>query len=393
MPIANDEQLKALLAEGRITAISVDTSIFDQKHLQLNSATMQAFAGLKDRPFSFVLSGTVAKEVLAHLEKAAAEALQSAKKAIGQALFSFETKTPERDALLAQISGGRTAKEASTERWDKYIKDTGCKVLTDTDLVNIATVYDGYFAGEPPFGSGRKKDEFPDALALNALERIATDRGTGVLVVSQDGDWKAYCENSNRLYIVPEIERALGLVTNAQLGLRKAILDWIANDADDVENFKAEISHSAERIDFTVNAHPTNGEVEISTWDGEFQSLVWPDEEEIDIIELLEPNKNGALRVVASLPLVLTVKVPIELDFSIYDSIDRESLGMGGRMIEVEEEIYVRTTVTLDVHGLGSDDEEIEFVESELDNVFHEVELGEVDMFEPEDYWDDEEPK
>ena len=64
---------------------------------------------------------------------------------------------------------------------------------------------------------------------------------------------------------------------------------------------------------------------------------------------------------------------------------------MGGHMIEVEEDIYVRTAVTLDVHGLGSDDEEIEFVESELGNVFHEVELGEVDMFEPEDYWDGEE--
>jgi len=173
--------------------------------------------------------------------------------------------------------------------------------------------------------------------------------------------------------------------------LRTAIFDWIANDADDVENFKAEISHSAERIDFTVNAHPTHGEVEISTWDGEFQNLVWPDEEEIDIIELLEPTENGALRVVASLPLILTVKVPIELDFSIYDSVDREALGMGGRMIEVEEDISVRTAATLDVHGLGSDDEEIEFVGSELGNVFHEIELGEVDMFEPEDYWDGEE--
>jgi hypothetical protein len=157
MPIVDDEQLKALLAEGRISAISVDTSIFDQKRLQLNSATMQALAGLKNRPFNFVLSGTVAKEVLAHLEKAAAEALQAAKKAIEKALFSFETKTPEREALLAQISGGRPAAEAATQRWEKYIEDTGCEVLTDTDLVSITTIYDGYFAGEPPFGSGRKK--------------------------------------------------------------------------------------------------------------------------------------------------------------------------------------------------------------------------------------------
>ena len=48
-------------------------------------------------------------------------------------------------------------------------------MLTDTDLVSIATVYDGYFAGESPFSSGRTKDEFPDASALNALEQIASD--------------------------------------------------------------------------------------------------------------------------------------------------------------------------------------------------------------------------
>ena len=149
---------------------------------------MQAFAGLTNRPFSFVLLGTVAKEVLSHLAKAAAEALQTTKKATGQALFSFVTKTPERNALLAQISGGRTAKEAAADRWDKYVKDTGCEVLTDTGLVSIATTYDGYFAGEPPFSSGRKKYEFPDTLTINALERIATDRGIGILVVSQEGD-------------------------------------------------------------------------------------------------------------------------------------------------------------------------------------------------------------
>ena len=260
MPVVNDEQIKARLADGRISAISIDTSIFDQKGLQLNSATMQALAGLKDRPFDYVLSGTVAKEVLAHLEKAAVEALQSARKAIGYALFSFETKEPEREALLAQISGGRTAAEAATQHWDKYIADTGCEVLTDTALVDIATIYDGYFAGEPPFGSGRKKDEFPDALALNALERIATDRGTGILVVSKDGDWKAYCEKSQRLYLVPEIERALALITNAPLGLRKAVFGWLSEGGDSLVDFRQDVSHNVERLEFTANAHPTHGE-------------------------------------------------------------------------------------------------------------------------------------
>ena len=42
MPIVDDEQLKAYLAAGRVTAIAVDTNIFDQERLQLNSASMQA---------------------------------------------------------------------------------------------------------------------------------------------------------------------------------------------------------------------------------------------------------------------------------------------------------------------------------------------------------------
>ena len=155
--------------------------------------------------------------------------------------------------------------------------------------------------------------------------------------------------------------------------------------ADDVENFQLEISNSAEKIDFMVNAHQTRYELKVSTWDGEFQSLVWPDEKKINITEPLGPNRIGELRVSASLPLTLVVRGPIQLDFSIYDSIDKEFLGVGGRMIEVDEEPYVRTTVTLGVHLLGSDNKEIKFFESVLGDVFHEVVLGEVDMSGSED--------
>ena len=391
MPLADDEQIKGLLADGSITAITVDTSIFDQKRLQLNSATMQSLAALKDKPFSFLLSGTVAKEVLSHLEKAALEALQAAKKTIGQALFAFETNQPTRDELLEQISGGRTAVQASKERWEKYIDDTGCEVLVDTDLVDTRTVYDAYFAGDPPFGSGRKKDEFPDALALNALERTAADRKTNILVVSQDGDWRAFCEKSKRLFIVPEIERALNFVTNAPLGLRKAITGWLSEGGEGIAEVRHHIGYNVEQIEFSVNGQATHGEVELSAWAGELQDIGWPDPSDIDIIDISATEEPNALRVVVSLPLSLVVRVMIEMSFSFWDGIDKESVGMGGRSTEVDEELYERATITVDVHDLGSEDEIIEFVESEIEAKYYEIELGELDVFEPEDYWDGEE--
>lgn len=390
MPIVDDEQIKALLADERISAITVDTNIFDEKGLQLNSPVLQAIAGIKDKPFEFLLSGTVAKEIDAHLVKETEAALRSVSRAVGQAVGAFETKTPTRDELVNQISGGRSAEEAARQRFEQYISDTGCKVLDDTKLVDVSTLFDGYFGGQPPFGSGKKKNEFPDALALNALEATAAERGTGVLVVSKDGDWRAFCEKSERLYLVPEIERALALITNAPLGLRDTIYAWLSEGGQGHQEARQHISLNVERLDFTANAHPTHGEVEISTWAGELKGLTWPDASEIDIIEIEEPGESEPLHVVVSLPVDLVVSVLVELSFSFWDSVDKESMGMGGRSVEVDEDLYIRATITLDIHGLGTEDEDIVIEGTELDDQYHEIELGEVNAFEPEDYWDGE---
>ncbi|AQS48735.1 hypothetical protein BMG03_13730 [Thioclava nitratireducens] len=393
MPLVDDDQIKVLLADGSISAISVDTSIFDEKQLQLDSATMQALATFKGKPFQFVLSSTVESEVLAHLLKATEEALQAARRGVGKALAAFGTVAPSRDDLLVQITGGKTPEEVAKERWGRFVDDTGCEVLADTDLVATSTLFDAYFGGKPPFGTGRKKDEFPDALALNALENMAKDHGTCILVVSKDGDWRSYCEKSEKLYLVSEIERALSLVTDAPLGLRTAILAWLSEDGGGREEVHQGIAHNVEQIDFTANAHPTHGEVELFAWAGQIQSIDWPEEGDIDIIEVDETSEGGALRVVLSLPLDLVVRVPVEMSFSFWDGVDKESIGMGGRSVEVDEELYERSTVVIEVHKLGSEDEEIVLIESELEDRYHEIELGEVDMFDPEDYWDGEEPE
>lgn len=387
MPVVDEGQLKTLLTEGRITALSVDTNIFDQKRLQLNSASMQALARLKERPFRFILAGTVAREVVAHLTKVAEDALQTAKKSIGNALFAFETEEPTRDQLLEQISNGRTPTDAASQRWGKFIKDTGCEVLDDAALVPTSTIYDAYFAGKPPFGSGRKKDEFPDALALHALERTAGQEGTWILLVSNDGDWRAYCEQSQRLFLVPRIERALALVTDAPVGLRSAIHAWLFQGGAGNEDAKQHIANDVERLEFTANAHPTHGEVELYAMAGELEEVTWPEEDDIDIIEVREIDDGKGLQVVASMPFNLVVKVPVELSFSFWDGVDRESVSMGGRTIEAEEELTIRASFTLYVHDLGTENELIELEDGEIEHRYHEIDLGEVDMFEPEDFW------
>ncbi|ESY72043.1 PIN domain-containing protein [Mesorhizobium sp. M0051] len=388
MPILEDDQIRALLAAEQIEALTIDTSIFDQKRLQLNSPPLQALAALKERPLSFILSSTVVKEVTGHLEKALEEAIRAAKKGIGEALFAFGTEKPTRDELIEQISGGQPPAEAMNERFNTFLKDTSCEVLDDTKLVDMAALFGKYFSNRPPFGPGRKKSEFPDALALLALERAATDRDIGIMVVSKDGDWRAFCANSERLYLVPEIEKALDLVNNTPSGLRKAVVSWMTEGGAGHEEVREHIAKNVELIEFTVLGYPTWGELEASTWGAELKALEWPDSSDVDIIETELVSDDGTIKVVVSLPLQLIARVSIELSFSIWDGVDKESINIAARSVEVDENLNGRLTMTVSVYEQGTEREEIIYEDSDLDIRDHEVDLGEVDVFEDDESWE-----
>ncbi|WP_165422035.1 PIN domain-containing protein [Rhizobium ruizarguesonis] len=384
MPITEEVDLSKLLADGQINAISVDTNIFDEKGLQLNGSVLLALSRMASLHFDFLLSGTVAREIRRHLERSATDALRSAMKAVGIALGAFDTKSPTRDTLIEQISGGQSAIEAAEMRFNDYLTATNCEVLDDPALVETATIFNAYFAGDAPFGTGAKKNEFPDALALFALEQAAVQRGKGMIIVSKDGDWRAYCEKSERLHLVPDIERAISLINDPPVLLRGALRVWM-NDGDGHADLRGYVASAVERLEFSVEATASSGEMEAHAWAGELRDIDWPDPSEIDIIDL-EPSGEGGMDVTLSLPLHLVVRVPVELEFSVWDSVDRESVGMGGRTIEMDEEVDLRANAQIRIHDLGGDTEEFVIFDCELDTTYVEIEMGEVDVFEPEDY-------
>ena len=393
MPIVDDDQLRNFLAEGGIAALTVDTGTFDEKQLQLHSATLQALARLNGRGFLFVLANTVCNEVIRHLEDAASQSYRAARTGIGQALRAFGTKDPTRAELLHQITGGRTPTQIAHEYFGQYMSDSGCELLDDAGLVDTAALFGDYFAGRAPFGVGKKKSEFPDALALNALERTAIARGIGILVVSKDRDWKEFCRRSDHLYHITDTDRALALVANAPRVLRKSILDWLEDDARGGADLQSNVASKLLDAEFTADGYASFGECELYVWAAELKSIIWPGEDELDIIEFEPQEDANRLPLVLSLPLLLVANIPVEVSFSIWDGIDKESISMGGRMIEFDDEIDAQATITLDICNPGTADEEIVLVDVEIDASDYEIDLGQIDVFESEDFeFDDEEP-
>ena len=76
---------------------------------------------------------------------------------------------------------------------DDFFGSPGVEIISSAG-VRPDRVFDRYFSKQPPFGTGKKKSEFPDAFAAEALLDFARAKQVDLTVVSSDGDWEAVCE-------------------------------------------------------------------------------------------------------------------------------------------------------------------------------------------------------
>jgi predicted nucleic acid-binding protein len=84
MPLLNEDDIKALIAENAIGAISVDTSVFDKYQCNLESQALLGLGQFRGTATRLVLSEVIAGEVKSHIEREAAESQVKLKSALAQ---------------------------------------------------------------------------------------------------------------------------------------------------------------------------------------------------------------------------------------------------------------------------------------------------------------------
>jgi len=80
----------------------------------------------------------------------------------------------------------------------------------DCGEVTASRLLPNYFQGNAPFSPGRKKDEFPDAIAIEALKDfVAANKGSQIVVISGDPDWQRALESHDAVKMYPSAAEAL----------------------------------------------------------------------------------------------------------------------------------------------------------------------------------------
>jgi hypothetical protein len=351
-----DERINNQILSGEITALTIDTSIFERNSLALENGLLAQLEQFQASEFELVIANTVANEVKRHLKKNASDSTKALRTALAHTAKhrAFSSMHQEELTALSNLAALNDVTRVCN-RFDEWVQRVGANILNEDEYASIGEVMRRYEAGEPPFAeTGEKKQEFPDAVALSTLEGWAKDRDTKVLVVALDKDWHRYGAQSKRLVVVEDLADALstiqGLGEAREPAVRLATL-FVAGDIMELRAaMLAAIQNQLDKFEFRSEA------------DSQFAVEEDGVEATVDDIRLDIPDATGATldtishndgQAVIKVSGTVFLQINAHFHFEKFDSIDRDYVGMGSATISSDAEISFGALVTVQIDADG----------------------------------------
>lgn len=348
--------------ETEYGAILIDTSIFDGNGLRLEKGLLGKLSQFKRSPIVYLFPDVIKNEVLSHLEskiKISRAALEKALNDAGDHLFFDGSELNDAKETLI---GGKEIDGLTESRVDNFIEATGALVLDCGDYVSVSDLLAEYFSKNAPFAeTGNKKNEFPDAIVLMAVENWANQNNVNVLAIAKDGDWENYCAKSERIDYENDLSKGLAVFnrTNApyelMVNLEKALNE---------NNAQTFLSKVGAGLESALNGMTPDQEAESHLdWEPE-GCYVWFKEFELLENEFRIVDKDHDWIVLEAM-VNITIEAEGEFSLSIYDSVDRDNVYMGGITTTTTEEFESEILITIsgDLNGpideLNIDDVEV----------------------------------
>lgn len=198
-----DERIHAQIVAGDISALTLDTSIFERAGLAMEAGLLAQLEQFRESDIRLVVASVVAYEVRRHLAENAEKSVGALQNALREAGRHQALPAAVQHQLAAAVEADSAeTRSRAQQRFDDWVARVGATILDEAEFAVIGDVMRRYEAAEPPFNAtGNKKHEFPDAVALSTLEGWARKARTKILTVTQDNDWKRYGAQSAGLAI------------------------------------------------------------------------------------------------------------------------------------------------------------------------------------------------
>lgn len=166
--------------------VFIDTSVFESENFLMGNKINSLFSLAQSDEIIILLPQLTYEEIKNRIRKRCKESFEYLKE--NKYLVLKNAKL--HNALFNLKSLNDTLYEIYN-KLDKQITRSKIKKLT-YDNIDIESIFKSYFAQEKPFGSGQKKDEFPDAVALQIVENWCKKYNKKCILLSNDKDMKEF---------------------------------------------------------------------------------------------------------------------------------------------------------------------------------------------------------
>ena len=371
-------------------AITLDTNIFQQHGLNFESGVLAQLSQFQSGYIEFVLSEIVVREVTKHLISFNKESLEK----INTALRDYKRSRVNSEENVLMIEGrirdSLIPEDAAINRITEFQKSTNYTVVK-SDLTDVGVLVRKYFSFSAPFeATGRKKSEFPDAIALLSLEKWSEQSDKKVLAVSTDLGWAAFAESSNNIDVETNLSTALSLLQQHLSDAEKHILDFLSfldSDAssDIYSKFFDDLSEAIDEMEVTGEASSAHA-FDSDTVQIKLKNFEFSDENNSE--RTVTVIRIGSSKIVAQVSLWADVTAECDFSMFVWDSIDKEDIPMGITHAVTDEKIQLN--VLLHLEGDFSDFSSLNIVSMEIIDGIDEIYFGdiEIDYRFGEDYAD-----
>lgn len=191
--------------------VFIDTQSFVNAGLHFDGPAFKSFRKYCDTDeLIHVSTSVVVREVKSKIELSVKDAISAIKTFRRKARLLSSLDDGKIKSLFEDISEEEIYAK-SEDVFDEFL-DACSTQIVQANAIDSEDLLSLYFDKKPPFGDGKKKAEFPDAISILSLKSYLQNQEK-IYIVSNDSDLKAYCAEDPAFISVDSLDKLLDIYT------------------------------------------------------------------------------------------------------------------------------------------------------------------------------------
>jgi hypothetical protein len=355
MPTFTDLELSQAIERGDIGAVTLDTNVFDGSDCNLTYALFKSLGQFAGTGTTYLLTDVVCGEVRAHIAERAKAAAIKLKAAARECREAFRVAGMQ-PRILAAAGDIDDPKQTAHDQLDAYRAATRFTELKSTEHVTVATLLQQYFDESAPFeAKSEKKSEFPDAIALNALEAWGEAQKKLVLAIAKDKGWARFAAKSKWVVCRGDLRASLGAFHAEDGFLAKALIDKV--NAGEAAPLAEEITEQV--AGFVEGLNPVIEAETAYPYTDELLAVTLLERSDIDVDSVVTLRSTDEA-VLIGFDIEVLIEVEASFTFYVSDEGDDIAIGSTERSRTFELKLPATATVTRDLENVQVQEVELQ---------------------------------